>query len=77
LYKLFSRRSGVLFISSYIFQYMQVLKFGGSSVANSANIQQVVSIVEAAIQKEAIVVVSALGGVTDATVAYRRTCFFG
>jgi aspartokinase/homoserine dehydrogenase 1 len=45
---------------------MQVLKFGGSSVANAANIQQVVSIVEAAIQKgPAIVVVSALGGVTD------------
>nr|MBA4140684.1 aspartate kinase [Segetibacter sp.] len=46
---------------------MQVLKFGGSSVANSANINKVVAIVHNALQKdETIVVVSALGGVTDA-----------
>ncbi|MES2372092.1 MAG: bifunctional aspartate kinase/homoserine dehydrogenase I [Bacteroidota bacterium] len=46
---------------------MQVLKFGGSSVANSANIQKVIAIVQSAIQKEAtVLVVSALGGVTDA-----------
>ena len=45
---------------------MQVLKFGGSSVANSANIHKVVAIVQSAIQKEAtVLVVSALGGVTD------------
>jgi aspartokinase/homoserine dehydrogenase 1 len=45
---------------------MQVLKFGGSSVANSANIQKVTAIVQSAIQKEAtVLVVSALGGVTD------------
>lgn len=45
---------------------MQVLKFGGSSVANSANINQVVSIVQLAMQKEPVLlVVSALGGVTD------------
>ncbi|MES2328094.1 MAG: bifunctional aspartate kinase/homoserine dehydrogenase I [Bacteroidota bacterium] len=45
---------------------MQVLKFGGSSVANSANIAKVVSIVQSAIQKEpTVLVVSALGGVTD------------
>lgn len=45
---------------------MQVLKFGGSSVANSANIQKVTAIVESAIQKEAtVLVVSALGGITD------------
>ncbi len=45
---------------------MQVLKFGGSSVANAANIQKVVAIVQAGIQKEpAVLVVSALGGVTD------------
>lgn len=45
---------------------MQVLKFGGTSVANAENIKKVISIVNKAVQKEpAIVVVSALGGVTD------------
>ncbi len=45
---------------------MQVLKFGGSSVANAANIQKVIAIVQAAIQKEpTVLVVSAMGGVTD------------
>ena len=45
---------------------MQVLKFGGSSIANSANIHKVVAIVQSAIQKETtVLVVSALGGVTD------------
>ena len=46
---------------------MQVLKFGGSSVANSENINKVAAVVQNALQKEkTIVVVSALGGVTDA-----------
>lgn len=45
---------------------MQVLKFGGSSVANAENIGKVAVIVSKTIQKEAtILVVSALGGVTD------------
>lgn len=45
---------------------MQVLKFGGSSVANAENIQKVVAIVAKAVLKEpTILVVSALGGVTD------------
>ncbi len=45
---------------------MQVLKFGGTSVANAENINKVVEIVSATIKKEpAVVVVSALGGVTD------------
>ena len=45
---------------------MQVLKFGGSSVANAANIQKVIAIVQKAIQKEpTVLVVSAMGGVTD------------
>ncbi len=45
---------------------MQVLKFGGSSVANATNINKVVDIVLKAIQQEPVVlVVSALGGVTD------------
>lgn len=45
---------------------MQVLKFGGSSVANAANIGKVVSIVQDKVQFDrTIVVVSALGGITD------------
>ncbi len=45
---------------------MQVLKFGGSSVANATNINKVVDIVLKAITQEPVVlVVSALGGVTD------------
>src|SRR5665213_3288916 len=47
---------------------MQVLKFGGTSVANAKNINGVVAIIENAVKNDAetIVVVSALGGVTDA-----------
>ncbi|MCH5714870.1 amino acid kinase family protein [Niabella hibiscisoli] len=45
---------------------MQVLKFGGTSVANAENINKVASIVKSAVSKDkTIVVVSALGGVTD------------
>ena len=45
---------------------MQVLKFGGTSVANAVNINKVIDIVKDTITRDkAIVVVSALGGVTD------------
>ncbi len=45
---------------------MQVLKFGGTSVANAENINKVVAIVKEKIKNDTtIVVVSALGGVTD------------
>src|SRR5690349_21254723 len=45
---------------------MQVLKFGGTSVANAENINKVADIVQKAMAKDkTIVVVSALGGVTD------------
>lgn len=45
---------------------MQVLKFGGSSVANDINIQRVTDIVQkAAAKDQTIIVVSALGGITD------------
>lgn len=45
---------------------MQVLKFGGTSVANGDNINKTVAIVKQALQKDkTIVVVSALGGTTD------------
>lgn len=45
---------------------MQVLKFGGTSVANAENINKVIAIVNEKIKNDStIVVVSALGGVTD------------
>lgn len=45
---------------------MQVLKFGGSSVKDAGRINQVIDIVREALPREkTIVVVSALGGVTD------------
>lgn len=48
---------------------MKVLKFGGTSVANSDHIKQVLSIVSKASEKEQIVVVvSAMGKTTDALI---------
>jgi aspartokinase/homoserine dehydrogenase 1 len=44
---------------------MDVLKFGGTSVANATNIKQSVSIFTQPKYSNAIVVVSALSGVTD------------
>jgi aspartokinase/homoserine dehydrogenase 1 len=44
---------------------MQVLKFGGSSVANAENINKVIEIIKKYATGKAIVVVSALGGITD------------
>ncbi len=45
---------------------MQVLKFGGSSVANAGNINKTIEVVRKAHEKDrTIVVVSALGGMTD------------
>jgi aspartokinase/homoserine dehydrogenase 1 len=45
---------------------MQVLKFGGSSVANAENINKVIDIIkDKAAKDKTIVVVSALGGITD------------
>ncbi len=45
---------------------MKVLKFGGSSVANAENINRVAAIIQGAAKRESvIVVISALGGVTD------------
>lgn len=42
---------------------MKVLKFGGTSVANSSSIKKIISIVQS--QNPCVIVVSALGGVTD------------
>ncbi len=48
---------------------MQVLKFGGSSVANATNMNKVVDIVlKAAMKEPTILVVSAMGGVTDSLI---------
>jgi bifunctional aspartokinase / homoserine dehydrogenase 1 len=45
---------------------MQVLKFGGSSVANEINIKLVAGIIEkATLSGKTIIVVSAIGGITD------------
>ena len=43
---------------------MKVLKFGGTSVANAKNIEQAISIINN-IDGKKIIVVSALGGITD------------
>jgi aspartokinase/homoserine dehydrogenase 1 len=48
---------------------MKVLKFGGSSVANAINIKKVGSIVLAHPADKQLVVVSALGGITDQLIA--------
>ena len=45
---------------------MQVLKFGGTSVANADNINKAIEIIKESVAKDkTIVVVSALGGITD------------
>ena len=44
---------------------MKVLKFGGTSVANANTIKQVAQIVAKSKYDKAVVVVSALGGITD------------
>ena len=49
---------------------MQILKFGGSSVANAKNINTVISIIKkaAANNERLVVVLSAFGGITDALI---------
>jgi aspartokinase/homoserine dehydrogenase 1 len=48
---------------------MKVLKFGGSSVATAQNINKIVSIIKGSyLDDKTIIVVSALGGVTDALI---------
>jgi len=48
---------------------MQVLKFGGSSVANAVNIRKAVAIVKNSLAKgRTMVVISAFGGITDALI---------
>lgn len=57
---------------------MQVLKFGGSSVANAENINKVVAIVQKVSQKDkTVLVVSALGGVTDLLLSAARLASLG
>lgn len=49
---------------------MQVLKFGGTSVANAENINKAIHIVQQAVKKNAstVVVLSAFGGITDSLI---------
>ncbi|MFT3934956.1 MAG: bifunctional aspartate kinase/homoserine dehydrogenase I [Chitinophagaceae bacterium] len=57
---------------------MQVLKFGGTSVANAENINKVVAIVEQVIKKDkTALVVSALGGITDTLINAATTAAAG
>ncbi len=52
---------------------MQVLKFGGSSVANAQNMSKVADIVAAAVEKDrTILVCSAISGFTDALIHIGR-----
>jgi aspartokinase/homoserine dehydrogenase 1 len=56
----------------------QVLKFGGSSVANAVNMGKVVEIVKSRLHRgRAAVVVSALGGVTDTLIRCGETAASG
>lgn len=48
-----------------LFSIMKVLKFGGSSVANAEAIQRVKAIAESNSEAPIVIVVSALGGITD------------
>ncbi|MCF0163825.1 MAG: bifunctional aspartate kinase/homoserine dehydrogenase I, partial [Bacteroidales bacterium] len=52
---------------------MQVLKFGGSSVANAANMSKVVDIVRKALKEDkTLVVASAISGATDRLIEIGR-----
>src|SRR5438309_6525054 len=57
---------------------MQILKIGGSSVANAEHIKKVSAIVKDALAKDqTIVVVSAIGGATDALLQAGRAAADG
>jgi bifunctional aspartokinase / homoserine dehydrogenase 1 len=57
---------------------MQVLKFGGSSVANGENINKVIELVRQALIKDrTVLVVSALGGITDMLIRAAETAAAG
>ena len=56
---------------------MQVLKFGGSSVANATNMNKVIAIVRKAIASDRTVVVSsAISGATDALLLIGKTAMY-
>jgi len=58
--------------------FMQVLKFGGTSVASAENIGKVIAIVTRALaQRPVVLVVSALGGTTDALISAGRAAASG
>mgnify|MGYP001116763831 CR=1 FL=1 len=58
---------------------MKVLKFGGSSVANADNIKKVITIIQDTLKRTSplIVVVSALGGITDELINLANTAASG
>ena len=55
---------------------MKVMKFGGTSVGSADSILSVKNIIEAA-QEPVIVVVSALGGITDSLIATSKMAASG
>ena len=56
---------------------MIVMKFGGSSVKNAERILNVCNIVKSRLEKKPIVVVSALGGITDKLIEASNLAFQG
>ncbi|MBC7849503.1 MAG: bifunctional aspartate kinase/homoserine dehydrogenase I [Chitinophagaceae bacterium] len=57
---------------------MQVLKFGGTSVANADNINKVVAITQSALMRgRTVIVVSAFGGITDTLLAAGQQASIG
>ena len=57
---------------------MQVLKFGGTSVASAENMRKSLAIVATAVERGPVVmVVSALGGTTDALIGAGRAAAAG
>lgn len=56
---------------------MKVLKFGGTSVGSSESLRNVKNIIETRNGEKLIVVVSALGGITDKLIAAARTASKG
>ena len=53
------------------------MKFGGSSVKNAERMQNVASIVKSRLKQDPIVIVSALGGITDLLINTAKDAFAG
>ena len=56
---------------------MLVMKFGGTSVGNAARIREVAEIIRSRLSEKPVVVVSAVGGITDKLINATRKCAAG